>query len=604
VARRAEPEGWSELLQPADITDAWRETLLRIPGYDSIATAGDCRFDPTAAQTALDFFPECLQHVEGAKSGQPFVLELWQQAVNANIFGWQRIDEAGRIARRYREVFIYVPRKNGKSPWVAGITIYVTFCDPEPGQQNYIAAQNRDQAGKLFRHAKGMVEREPELDRRCKIYGGTAQAGQSKSIVLRDDQMTFLQVMAADAGGQHGGNPYLVAIDELHAQPNRELIDVLTSSTASLNRKQTLVIYITTADFDRPSICNEKYAYAGNVRDGVIDDPGFLPVIYEAKPTDPWDQEETWRKANPNLGVSVSLDFMRRECQKAKDVPATENTFRRLHLNQRTEQDTRAIRLEYWDACCPKADGRAADPVAWRKAALERLQGKQSLGALDLGATSDLTALALLFGEQPPFTLLPWFWVPLATLERRDRMFGVWQAWAKQGFVIPTAGRTTDYDLVRAFVSGLQVFGDTPQRREELQRWAETNKLSLTMGGLRSWFSIRKVAVDPAFQGMQVCQQLMGDGLKVQEFRQGFLSFAAPCKFFLELIAGGGLDHGNNPVLRWMAANTTAENDAAGNIKWSKKRSADKIDGIVTATMAVGLTLQDPVKAKPSISWI
>src|SRR5207245_1354485 len=156
-----------------------------------------------------------------------------------------------------------------------------------------------------------------------------------------------------------------------------------------------------TADIFRPSICNEKYDYACRVRDGILPDPSFLPVIYEALPTDDWTDPVVWAKANPNLGVSVSLDYLQRECAKAKENPAYENTFRRLHLNTRTEQSVRAIPMDKWDRC-----GRNADPIQWRQEALKRLRGQECWGGLDLGSTADLTALALLFGNQAPYTLL------------------------------------------------------------------------------------------------------------------------------------------------------------------------------------------------------
>ncbi len=153
--------------KPKAIPAKWRKLLSLIPGYDPIATAGDAWFDPQAAQLAIDFFPECLRHVEGGLAGKPFELEPWQQAIVACLFGWKRRDRLGRVVRRYREALLYVPRKNGKTPLAAGIGLYVLFCDEEAGQQDYVAAADREQAGLLFRQAKGMVEAEPELAGRC-----------------------------------------------------------------------------------------------------------------------------------------------------------------------------------------------------------------------------------------------------------------------------------------------------------------------------------------------------------------------------------------------------------------------------------------------------
>src|SRR5438093_1482229 len=165
----------------------WPALLAQIPHYDPYRDAAGCWFDEAAAQLALDFFPECLCHVEGTLAGQPFVLESWQQAIVANMFGWKRKDAQGRTGRRYRETLIFVSRKNGKTPLGSGIALFVFFCDPELGQQDYIAASEREQAGMLFRHCRGMVERNPRLARRCKMYGGNAAAGQSRSIVREAD---------------------------------------------------------------------------------------------------------------------------------------------------------------------------------------------------------------------------------------------------------------------------------------------------------------------------------------------------------------------------------------------------------------------------------
>lgn len=209
------------------------------------------------------------------------------------------------------------------------------------GQQNYVAAADREQAGMLFRHAKGMVEQEPELARRCRIYGGNAAAGQSRSIV-RESDGSFLRVVSADADTKHGGNPHLIVIDELHAQPNAELYDVLHTGMASQNRAQPLFITLTTADYDRESVCNERYEYACKVRDGNIPDQTFLPVIYEATEKDDWTDPATWSKANPNLGVSVSIDYLKSECEKAQRIPRLQNTFKRLHLNLKTYSGCRS----------------------------------------------------------------------------------------------------------------------------------------------------------------------------------------------------------------------------------------------------------------------
>lgn len=526
------------------------DVLRLIPGYDPFATAPEgCWLDEDAARHALDFFAECLKHMEGAVAGQPFHLEPWQQAVIGNIFGWKRHDAQGRVVRRYREVLKYVPRKNGKTPLAAGICNYVLFCDDERGKQIVSAAAEKEQATLLYRQAKGMIEQEPELSSRCRVYRAY------KSIVLLEDEASVYKVISADADTKHGGTPTLVLVDELHAQPNRDLVDVLQTSMASANRTQPLLIHITTADFDRESICNEKYDYACKVRDGVIDDPAFLPVIYEATLEDDWTDEEVWAKANPNLGVSVSLEYLRRECKRAQETPSYENTFKRLHLNIRTQNDVRWLRLEDWDRCAGAIDEAA-------------LAGRPCYGALDLSSKVDLTAWVLTFPPteaDPLWRVLPRFFVPLENArarERRDRV--PYETWGRQGLVKLTEGNVVDYAFVVA-----QVRADARA------------------------FGVRSIAYDP-WSATQIALQLQDDGATMVEFGQGFKSMSEPTKELEKLVVSGGLAHGGNAVLRWMASNVSVEEDAAGNKKPSKKKSTERIDGIVGLVMGLGLALVNP----------
>ena len=527
----------------------------QIPGYDPFATAGDCWFDPQAAQLAVDFFPACLKHVEGAVTGKAFVLELWQQAIVANLFGWKRKDSTGRTVRRYRETLIYVPRKNGKTPLVAGIAAYVFFCDDEHGQQDYLAASDRLQAGMLFRHLKGMVLAERELKRRCRIYGGTAAAGQAKSLV-RERDGSFLQVISADADSKHGGNPHLTIIDELHAQPDAELYDVLHTGMASQNRAQPLFISLTTADYDRQSVCNERYDYACDVRDGRKIDVTFLPVIFEALASDDWADEATWRKANPNLGVSVSLDYLRNECDTAQHVPRLQNRFKRLHLDMRTAQDVVWLPVEDWRAC-------AIDPF-------EIDADAPIFGALDLSSKIDLTALAWAWRTSAGrVRFKARFFCPenrIRRLEVEDKDPS-YRLWSDAGWLTATPGDVVDYDFIRR-----QIGIDATSR------------------------DIRGIAYDP-WNATQTALNLQEqDGMTLIEFRQGFVSMSEPAKELERLIIAHAVDHESNPVLDWMIGNAKIRSDPSENIRPIKPEpnSKRKVDGVVAAVMALGAMLRDP----------
>jgi phage terminase large subunit-like protein len=508
--------------------------LIRlIPGYDPYRGAEDCILDEAAACRAIDFFQQKLSHVKGEKAGKAFVLEDWEKAIVANLFGWKRKDN-GR--RRFRECFIEVARKNGKTPMAAGILLYMLFEDGEPGAEIYGAASEYKQAGLVFTHAWGMVRQEPELEARVKIFKGQAKAmelGQPG-----DPDYGIYRVISADAFSAHGFNTSACVVDELHTQPNAELVDALLTSTGA--RRQPLIIYITTSDFEREgSVCNQKEDYALQVRDGIIDDPSFLPVVYQSELEDDWTSEETWRKANPNLGVSVSLDYLKRECKRAQETPTYENTFKRLHLNIRTQQDVRWIPIETWDGCNGIVD-------------IEALQGKPCFGGLDMSSSRDITAFCLLFGDTNDCAVLPFFWIPKDNAINREHKDKVpYLTWAEQGLVRLTDGNVVDYDVVRRDIN---LLGDI--------------------------YDICEIGVDP-WGVAQLATQLQGDGFTIVPTRQGFASLSAPSKEFEKMLLGRALRHGGNPVLRWMSSNVAVEIDAAGNIKPSKKKSTERIDGIV-----------------------
>lgn len=531
--------------------DKWRELLTSLPGYDPYRDSQGCWFEPEAAQLALDFFPECVKHVEGELAGEPFRLEDWQRSFVANIFGWKRKDSSNRTVRRYRKALLYVPRKNGKTPFAAALSLYVFFCDNEAGQQNYMAAAEREQAGFLFRQARGMVEAEPVLERQCRVYGGSAPAGQSKSIVKNKD-ISYLKVISADAVSKHGQNSHLVVIDELHAQPNRELYDVLTTSLASRNRKQPLFIMITTADFLRESICNEVYEYACKVRDGIVDDQAFLPCIYEATTDENWKDEKTWRKANPNLGVSVSLDYLKAECKVAQETPGYENTFKRLHLNMRTEQDVRWIPLEAWDAC-------AGSP------AVHELFGRDCFLGLDLANTNDVASLYAVF---PPITegeawkVWPWYWShEEACLKRERSNRAKFMGWVNQGHMSMTPGNVIDYSFIR-----------------EKVLWVARE------------FRVIKLAFDP-WNAEQLAVELGLEGIECVKFQQSMTNYNEPCKKLEELLANKRLAHGGHPVTRWMVSNVMARYDGRGYLMPCRKASTEKIDGVMALLMGLGVAI-------------
>lgn len=523
-----------------------KDILRLIPGYDPFATAEDCHLDLEAAQLAIDFFAECLHHVKGELAGQPFVLDDWQKAIVGNLFGWKQPD--GR--RRYREAFIYVPRKNGKTTLVAGIVCYVMFCDHEPGAEIYSAAADREQASLVRAQVEGMIRQDETLDGMARIY--------QHSITFQAENTSY-KAISAEAGTKHGYNAHLIVIDELHAQPNRELVDVLETSTGS--RRQPLIISITTSDFDRESICNEKHEAASKVRDGIIENKHLLPVIFEATIDDDWTSEAVWRKANPSIGSALELDGLRLQCEKAKNQPSFENTFKRLHLNIKTTQDVVWIPMHEWDKCVGEID-------------MDFLLGRKCYPALDLSSTRDTTCLVLAFPlDDEVIVLLPFFWIPANNArerEKRDRVPYI--AWQKNNLIDMTPGDVVDYRYVRRRINELAQIYD-----------------------------FAEIAYD-TWNAQQLATQLEEeDGFHLLQFIQGYKSFNEPCKEFERRIIKKKIIHGGHKVLRWQASNVMVMTDPAGNIKPVKPDHKDykKIDGIVASVMAVGCAMLDTNRQSP-----
>ena len=501
-----------------------------IAGFDPEQMAGDCWFDNEAADRAIGFFRDCLTHVKGEKAGQPFELDNWQEDIVGALFGWKRPDGT----RRFRTAYIEIPRKNGKSTLCAGLALYMLFSDGEAGAEVYSAAAEREQASIVFDIAAQMVSAEPVLRDCSKTF--------RKSIAVEKTASTY-RVLSADAYTKHGLNASAIIFDELHAQPNRDLWDVLATSVGA--RLQPLTIAITTAGYDRNSICYEQNQYAQKVRDGVIEDDSFLPIIYSADKEDDFRLEKTWKKANPAYGISIREDYLEREALRAAELPSYENTFKRLHLNMWTEQATRWIPLDRWDSAEP----------------FNAFDGRPCWAGLDLASTTDIAAFVMVAPDDDgAVDVVPVFWIPEENAharERRDRV--PYEAWAKQGLIRLTSGDVIDYDQIR----------------EDIIKLAEE-------------FNIQEIAVD-RWNSSQLVTQLEGElsHINMAMFGQGYRSMSSPCKLLEQLVLSDKCRHGGNPVMRWMMGNVAIESDAAANIKLSKKKSTEKIDGIVALVMAL-----------------
>lgn len=516
--------------------------LTTIPGYDPMRDAGDCRLDIKTAAFAISFFEEILVHVKGDDfAGKHFLLGNWEKAIIGNLFGWKKPDGM----RRYREAFIFVPRKNGKSTLIAGLVLFIFFCDDEAGAEIYSAAADRDQASLVFDIARSMVQAEPEMLKRCRIY---------RKAISIDSMGICYKPVSSEVKTKHGYNAHAVVVDELHAQPNRELVDALMTSTGS--RRQPLVVHITTAGWDKLSICYEKYDYACKVRDGIFKDASFLPVVYEAKPTDDWTSEDIWKKANPNYGVSLKPDYIKRECERAIEQPTYENTFKRLHLNIWTSSETKWFRTESWLAC-------GGDRITGGD-----LAGRICYGGLDLASTKDLAALVLVFPrEDGAYDVLAYCFSPQETAQKKEKEDKVpYLTWAKQGYIDLTPGTRIDYDFIQKKIIDI------------------SKKFVIIDIGYDRW------------NAEHLVKELSDEGFSMVEFQQGYKSLSPASKQLEIFVEQRRIRHGNNPVLNWAADNVMIEIDAAENIKPSKKKSTQRIDPIVALVMAIGRAMVAAVK--------
>jgi phage terminase large subunit-like protein len=279
-----------------------------------------------------------LTHTKGPFAGQPFDLRPWQVAILKRLF---KTRKDGR--RQYRTCLLMLPRKNGKTEMAAALAVYFLLFDGEIGAEVYSAAADKDQASLVFNVAAQMIRNDPELFAQVEIVD-------SQKRIIHRKSGSFYRAISAEAYSKHGFNASVVIYDELHAAESRELWDVLTTSQGA--RSQPLTLAISTAGFDRHSILWELYSHAMKVHENPSLDPTFLPLLFEAPIDSDWTDEKVWKKANPALGDFRSLEEMRIAAARAKEIPAQENVFRRLYLNQWTEQASRWIQMPAWDACC------------------------------------------------------------------------------------------------------------------------------------------------------------------------------------------------------------------------------------------------------------
>jgi len=489
-------------------------------------------FDQAAVDRVIRFF-RTLRHTKGKWAGVRYDPADWEvEYLLGPVFGWKHPD--GR--RIVRTAWWESPRKQGKSTRASACGLYLLGADREAGAEVYAAAGDRDQAGYVFDPAKAMALGSSALRSRIQAF--------KRSIVYPKTGSTF-KVLSSGGELKHGANVHGAVIDEVHIHKTRDLVDVLETGTGS--REQPLVLFITTADDgSQTSIYAEKRGYLEQLAQGVVRDPTFYGVVFAAeRDADPFD-ERTWEQANPGIDVTVKRDYLRAQAARAKAIPTYLPTFQRLHLGIRTKAEGRWFDMARWDRC----GGLIVE---------EDLAGQDCYAGIDLASTTDFTAWQLWFPQQQ--VVLSRMWVPRAAVERRKDVRSQLDAWARHGFL-----NITDGDLVDEGAIEAQIDLDA------------------------SRFRIREVGYDP-WNATSLVLRLEDKGLTAIKVPQGIATLNRPSKKLEVLVAAGDLNHGGHPVLRWMADNVRVDADSSGNIKPSKKKSVEKIDGISALVNALERSL-------------
>jgi len=510
-----------------------------INGYSPLLHSDGFTWDKDAANRAVGFIEHHCRHTKGELAGKNLILEQWQANFVGTLFGWKRPDGS----RRYRKSSIWVPRKNGKTTLLAAIGLLMLCGDGEQGAEIYSAASNRDQATLMHSIACSMVRRDPDLSKVLRVL-------KSMKRINYEAGDSFYRAIPCEAGSAHGFNPHAILADEVHTWDHhaRDFWSALNTGYGA--RLQPLALSISTAGYDRESLAYELFDYACKVRDG-LEDPHFLPVLYFADEDDDWADPETWQKANPNYGVSVSPDFLEAECKQAKELPSRENDFRQLYLNQWTEQETRFIPMDKWHEC---------------QGEYPELDKLDCFGGIDLSSTVDLTAFVLVFPLNGSYFVKAWHFIPdYGAKKREDRDRVPYRQWQQQGHIDTTPGERIDYAWVRKAVN-------------------EAAKQ----------YNIKSIAFDP-YNAHKLVAELEEDGHEMVKFQQTPLNFNSPTKTLEKCILEKTITHDGNPVLTWEASNMAVLTDSNGNIKPSKPKheSASRIDGMVAMLMAIGLAEQE-----------
>jgi phage terminase large subunit-like protein len=562
LVERAPANDWPEWLRRAnDLGWTWA-----VKGWSTAALQPGAWFDHAKADRVVERWPHWFCLTEDRFYGKPFRLVFWQEVVVRLLVGWKMPvevldEETGNQVwvhvRVFRQLRLWIPRKNGKSEFLAALALLFFVYERVFGAQGFVFAKDEKQATVPFDKMKTMIGLSPDLGKQVQLY--------KKSFYIASSRSKFV-LLTGRAEGKHGRSPTVYVGDEMHEWLSTLLLDTLRQGTGA--RLQPIGLCASTAGLKSNATGIGLWDESLAVLDGRSEDPETLVVMFAAdEDDDPFD-EEVWKKANPSLGLSPTLHFLRSEAAKAKGNPRKESHFRCYHLNQWVDQEVRWLPLTKWDACAPNRN-------AW-KYRLQEMRGHRCTLTLDVSATQDITALYYRFDPitpgGPPLIACR-AWLPEATLEKRKKEGREpWDRWLESGAIEMTPGDAVDQDFVKlAIEEAMDDFG--------------VDKI-----GFDPW-NARKLVADLIKGGV-------GEEIFV-EMRQGILTLGEGSKEFERRVFEGSIDHGGHPLMRWMAGHVVIVFDENLNFRPSKKRSREKIDLIVCAVMAEALSIQ-PVEISGS----
>lgn len=485
------------------------------------------------------WFIEHLTHVKGELAGQEIKLEPWQVFILHTTFSWKTTEGI----RRFRRVYIEVPRGNGKSSLSSGVALFCLCGDREPGAEVYSFATTRDQAKIVFGDAKEMARQNPKLKRAFDL-----QVLATSLYVPKTN--SYFQAKSAEGSTLDGLNTHLAVIDELHAHKTRAVYDVVETSLGK--RRNSLMWVITTAGFDTAGICYEVRSFVKQVLNKEAQDESQFGIIYGLDEGDDWTSEEALQKANPNWGVSVRPEIITSLQAKAIARPSAANNFKTKHLDVWCSAASSWMDMPAWNMCR-------------RSIALSDFEGFDCYMGLDLGAKNDLTAKVLVFPVEENgrlnYYVFGTYYAPRAALLKSGN--SQYDGWETLGYLKVTEGAVTDFNQIEADIL------------EDCSR-----------------FRVKSVAYDP-WQATQLATRLSDNDVPMVEYRNTVQNMSDPMKWLEALVQDKRLIHEGDPALTWMMGNVVAKRDFKDNVFPRKEVYENKIDGAVALIMALGLCVNE-----------